>query len=147
MAIRIRSLIVKYVAISTVNLAILLSGIAIGVFVAPHLERTARANPTEQASTSPVPQTLPTVTTASQLGLKVTPIQPTMTAGTIGIYLVLAHHVQSDELVVNGFDLVKLHNAELQLLSRLIPPADIQKAVNDSKAGEIFTVASQPASK
>lgn len=63
-----------------------------------------------------------------------------MTAGTIGIYLILAHHIQSDQLVVNGYDLLKLQNAELTLLSRFVPASEIAKAVNDARVPEVYQV-------
>ena len=134
------SVLVKYAIVSAINLAILLVGIAIGVMLAPRIEKKASADDDHQAATQqrPVPPN-DTVT-----AVKTTAVQPSLTTGTVGIYLVLSHHIQSDELVVNGYDLLKLQNGELQLLSRFVPPAEIQKMVNDSKASELFTV-SQPA--
>jgi hypothetical protein len=55
-----------------------------------------------------------------------------MTTGTIGIYLILSHHLQTDELVVNGYDLLKLQNAELGLLSHFVPQAEIKAAVESA---------------
>jgi hypothetical protein len=124
------SAIVRYAVVSAINLAILLVGITLGVMLAPHIEKSADAAE-PQASQMP----------AAPAGQKLTPVRPSMTTGTIGIYLILAHHIQSDELVVNGYDLLKLQNSELQMLSRFVPAAEIQRAVEDAKTGEMYTVA------
>ena len=41
----LRSALVKYAVVSAINLAILLVGIAIGVLLAPHFEKTVSAHP------------------------------------------------------------------------------------------------------
>jgi len=66
-----------------------------------------------------------------------------MTGGSVGVYLVLAHHVQSDELVVNGYDLLKLQQGEINLLSRFVPAAEISNMVNSARATELYTVKAQ----
>ena len=108
--------------------------------LAPHIEESATAQSKEPAQQT---QAAAPSTTAGQ---KIITAQPSLTTGTVGIYLVLAHHIQSDELVVNGYDMLKLQNAELQMLSRLIPSNDIQKAVNDARASEVFTLPPQQTS-
>jgi len=134
--------IVKYTVASAINLAILIVGVVIGVMLAPRFTGTTNAQPISSNAQQP-----PTFTQTVNQGLpmpevqpKVTPVMPGMTTGTVGIFLILAHHVQSDELVVNGYDILKLQNAELQLLSRFVPQSEIAKAINDSKATELFTV-------
>jgi hypothetical protein len=134
---RLESLMNKMVT-SLLVLVALQTGIIIGLVGAPQIERRVRASTEPQnspSSNSPTP---------SQSEQKLTPVQPSMTTGTVAIYLILSHHVQADQLVVNGYDILKLQNAELQLLSRFIPPRDIQTAVDGAKSTENFTVATPP---
>ncbi len=135
------SAIVRYAVISAINLAILLVGIAIGVMLAPHIERTVNANPAAQAQTGAPSQPATTALTSGPQK-----VQANMTAGTVGFYLLLAHHVQSDELVVNGIDLLKLHQAEINMLGRFVPPQEISRAISESKVPEsaLYQVAPGP---
>jgi hypothetical protein len=131
------STIVKYALISAVNLAILLVGIALGVMLAPHMEKKASADDAKQGTVTPQkPATAAPSDTVT--AIKTTPVQPGLTTGTIGVYLLLSHQIQSDQLVVNGYDILKLQDAELKLLSRFVSPAEIQKVISDSKAQELF---------
>jgi hypothetical protein len=134
----------KYVAISTVNLLILLIGIVLGVMLAPHLE-------TKVSAAEPQLQTAPNPPATAQGGgpQKVTPM---VSAGTVGFFLLLSHHIQSDELVVNGLDLLKLHQAELNLLSRFVPASELQNAINGARVAQsdlyqVATPSSAPASQ
>jgi hypothetical protein len=136
------SAIVRYAVISAINLAIVLLGIALGVILAPHIEKPVGAqNPTPAATSHDLEgiQAVGPVTT-NAAGQKVTPIAPGMQVGTVGIYLILAHRVESDQLVVNGYDLLKLQNSQLSMLSRFVPASEIQKAVEDAKVPELYTV-------
>src|SRR4051794_30400232 len=104
--------IVRYTIASAINLAILTLGVVVGVFIAPHFTKTASANPISETQAASVQNQAPSpIPTPASSGPKITTVQPGMTTGTVGIYLILAHHVQSDELVVNGYDLLKLQNA------------------------------------
>lgn len=83
-----------------------------------------------------------------QLGIapaqpKITPVQPTVTAGTVGFYIILGHQIQADQLVVNGFDVMKLTQAEFDLLAKFVPPDQIQKAIADSRATTLYQVQPQ----
>ena len=136
---------------SLVNLVTLLIGITIGIMLAPHLEKQASAvsAPPAQVPPSSNPTGVPPPQPPGMFSAATAePIQPTMTVGSIGSYLVLAHHVQADELVVGQFNLLKLQNAELQLLARFVPPSDIQAAVNSAREDRVYQVAppSQPSS-
>jgi hypothetical protein len=112
----------RYALASFLNLLILGVGIAIGFMLAPHLEKPVQATVEPQAAVSqPTPQAAPTSGEP-----KITTVSPSLNTGTVGIYLVLAHHVQSDELVVNGYDILRLQNEELSLLSRFVPAVEIQ---------------------
>lgn len=132
----------KYAVVSAINLAILLVGLALGLLLAPHLEKAVHASVPNQA----LPQTAAPAPNAgdSVAILKTTPIQPTMSAGSAAIYLVLAHQIQSDQLVVNGIDLLKLHQEELNLLSKFVPAQEINNAVSRSKATEVFQSVNHP---
>lgn len=115
----------KYALVSAINLAILLVGIAIGIVLSPHLEKPVAAQ-APVATQTPAPPT-------SGATKKV---EPQMSAGTVGVYLFLAHHIQSDELVVNGIDLLKLHQGEVNLLQKFVPASDINKIITDAKVSE-----------
>jgi len=119
---------------SLINLLILITGIAIGVLIAPRFDHRV------EAAQSPIG-----VVPASDGSPKTTAVSPMISAGSAGFYLLLGHHIQSDELVVNGYDLLKLQNAELGLLSRFVPAPDIQKAIESSRTSEIYSVAAPPA--
>jgi hypothetical protein len=125
--------IVRYALISAINLAILIVGIAIGVVLSPHIEKTASA-----AQQFGPAQPTPALTAATPP--KINQVSTDLSAGKIGAYLLLAHHIQSDELVVNGIDLLKLHDAELHLLAGFLGNDAIQRAVNESRVEEIYQV-------
>jgi len=129
-----RSAIVRYAVISAINLAILLVGIAIGVTMAPRIEPSASAASGQQVGSA-------ATQTPSAGGVKLTPVQPGMQVGTVAAYLSLAHHIQSDELVVNGINLLQLHQEEINLLAKFVPQQEINNAIARSKATELYTVA------
>ena len=121
---------------SLVNLATLLIGITIGIILAPHLEKPAHAVSAEPQAPVPAPTSAATPGGPEQ-------ITPGMTVGSIGTYLLLSHHIQSDELVVNGIDLLKLHEGELDLISKLpgVNPGQVQGIVNNAKDTHLYQVA------
>jgi len=114
----------RYATTTFANLAVLLVGITIGVVLAPHIEKHAEAAGVQEQQATPVPPS----SGPEQ-------IQPTMTAGSVGAYLLLAHHVQSDELVVNGIDILKLEQGELNLLAKIpgVYPWQVQGIIDDAK--------------
>ena len=115
----------KYALASFANLLTLAIGITIGIMLAPHMEKPAKAGGASPESPSAAPS-LPA-------GLSdIERITPVMTTGSIGSYLILAHHTQSDELVVNGLDILKLQQGELNLLSKMpgIQPWDISSCIS-----------------
>jgi hypothetical protein len=127
----------KYALVSFANLLTLAVGMTIGVVLAPHFEKQVQAvsaDPQSSPSTS-------TTTTAAASGPE--QISPTMTAGSIGAYLLLAHHVQSDELVVNGVDILKLEQGEINLLSKVpgVYPWQIQSVISDAQNTHLYQVA------
>jgi hypothetical protein len=137
------SWIMRYALTSLANLLMLVVGITIGVLLAPHFERRVDAVSASQAA--PAPQATPPSATPSAAASGVEQVQPMMQAGTVGFYLLLAHHTQTDELVVNGLDILKLEQGELNLLSRLpgVYPGQIQGIVDDARSGtHLYQVAS-----
>jgi hypothetical protein len=146
------SVLMKYAVISCINLAILLVGIAIGVMLSPRIERAASASSVQQATPEQAPPPQAPAFTVDANGVKIIPAKPSLSAGTIAAFLLLSHHMQSDELVVNGLDLVKLHQEEINLLARFVSPQDIKNAVDRAKVTEQYQVNSgaapaTPASK
>ena len=123
----------KNALVSLVNLLTLLVGIAIGILLAPHIEKPASA--LSQAPSVPSDLSGQPVTDVEQ-------IQPSMTVGTLGAYRLLTHHIQSDELVVNGIDLLKLQEGELNLLARTlgVNPQDVQNVVNQARNTHLYQV-------
>lgn len=69
-------------------------------------------------------------------------ITPGVTTGTFGAGLILAHQIQSDGLVVNGYDLLKLHQNTLNYLATQIGAnqAALQAIIANSKAEKVYTV-------
>ena len=128
----------KYALASFANLLTLVIGITIGIMLAPHFERPAQAVSTES-------QAAPSATTAqAPPPSNIEQVSPTMTAGSIGSYLVLAHHVQSDELVVNGLDMMKLQQGELNLLSKIpgVYSWELSGIIKDARDTHLYQVAS-----
>jgi hypothetical protein len=102
------------------NLLTLLVGITIGVLIAPRFEKHAEAHAAYQSG--------PTDSGPEQ-------ISPVITAGSMGTNLLLVHHTQMDELVVNGIDMLKLEQGEINLLARIpgVLPGQVQSIVDDSR--------------
>ncbi len=122
----------RYAAVSFINLAILGAGIAIGVIVAPHFEVKVQARTVEQQPAVPAP--------SSANGPE--QMTPGLSTGSMGAYLFLAHHIQSDELVVNGIDMLKLQQGELDLLSAAgVNPVKIEHVINQARDTHLYQVA------
>jgi hypothetical protein len=129
----------KYALASAVNLVTLLVGIAIGTLAAPHFDRSANAAAIAQVKPTTTTIPAPSNFTGTVTGPKITPVTPMLSGGTAAFYLLLSHHIQADEMVVNGYDLLKLQQGELNLLARTVPAADIAEVVKNSAASEFFT--------
>ena len=67
---------------------------------------------------------------------------PAATVGSFGTNILLAHHIQSDELVVNGYDVMKMNQNILNYMSRQIGAngTDIQSIVINSRADKLYTI-------
>lgn len=108
----LRSTLVRYALISAINLVILLVGIAMGVLLAPHVE-TASAHPSgpPQATSA---QTSPPPSAADNPQYE--EITPGVTTGTMAVHTFLAHRIATDELMVNGYDVIALNEGIVNLL-------------------------------
>jgi len=110
------SAIVRYAVISAVNLAILLVGIAIGVMVAPHIEKTVSASPPQSAQQVASPtESHPTSATA-EVSVQYEEISPIFSAGSGAVDTFLAHRIATDQLMANGYDVMVLNEGIINLL-------------------------------
>ena len=130
---------------SLVNLVTLAIGIAIGLLLAPRVERSVMAGQGATATGSqPQVEVGKTIEFAGQ---RVTGVQPAISAGDALFYRLLSHRLQSDELVVNGYDLLALQQGELNILQRFATPKEISDLIAASKAKEMFVAGTAPQPK
>jgi hypothetical protein len=109
----VREAIVRYTAISAINLAILLAGIILGIMIAPRLEKSASAHG-PQVST---PQAAPNGSTPAPAQQdQFEEVSPGMIVGTFGTDTLLAHRIAADQVMINGYDLLALQEGVLNLL-------------------------------
>jgi len=102
---------VRYAVVSAINLAILLTGIAIGVILAPHIVRPVSAHPPQaQVGQPQAPPVSPTPETQYE------DVTPVATVGSMAIQTLLAHRIAADQIIVNGYDLAALDEGLLNLL-------------------------------
>lgn len=137
------SWIMKNALTSLVNLVTLMLGIAIGVLIAPYFEKRAQAYALQQRPQS-AQTTPPSLASSGQPAARPEQITPGMTMGSFASYLVLTHHLQTDELIVNGIDMLKLQEGELQLLSEIqgISQQRVQGIVNNAKDTRLYQAVS-----
>jgi len=120
-----RSAIVKYAAISTKNLAALLVGIFLGITFAPHLEHKVSAAPPQLptvSTQSPAPACVPSSTVEC--------VTPIMIISSAGIGTLLTNRIASDQVIVNGYDVLKLENNILNAMVK-------HKVITPQEAGDI----------
>jgi hypothetical protein len=105
------------------NLLTLLIGLSIG-FIAG-MSYQPRSKVLAQAVSPPAPN--------------IQDISPTMSVGSIGTNLLLAHEVDADQVVINGYDVMKLQQAVINYLATRpgAESADFQNIVNSSRATTI----------
>ena len=102
----------KYAIISAINLAILLVGIAIGVMLAPHIEKSASAyNAVGQGD-----QQSPQPAAASKSEDEYEEVTPMITAGSMATATLLAHRIAADQIMVNGYDVMAIDEGLINLL-------------------------------
>lgn len=112
---------------SVVNLLTLIVGLTLGFLVG-----TAHSTPVHAQATQ-----------------QIIPIQPQVIAPSLGTNLLLAHEIQTDSIVANGYDLLKMHQLTLNYLANQLGAntAAIQDIVNKSKADKLYTLKPPAASK
>lgn len=73
---------------------------------------------------------------------KIQEVQPAMTAGAVGFGVVMAGTVETDHLVVNGYDMVKLNEGLLNYLATrpLAERADLQRIIDNSKPDIFYRI-------
>jgi hypothetical protein len=129
----------RYAATSIANLLILLVGIGLGLMLAPRYDRRVEA--VAQQPNTPPKQTS-TLNGPEQ-------VQPGFQVGTGAAFLMLTHHLQSDELVVNGLDMLILQQGELNLLARIpgVTANDLQPVVSNAQHTHLYQVETPAAPK
>ncbi|MGD1090723.1 MAG: hypothetical protein ABSB35_01895 [Bryobacteraceae bacterium] len=130
-----------YLKISTINLVFLLIGLSIGVglmssgLVSVHAQTQTKENtPTRDGAATKVERASSTCDEAH-----FECVTPTMTVGVAGFNQVLAHQVATDQVIVSGIDLLRLHENTLNLIrskNPLISLQDIQRVVDDSRVAK-----------
>jgi hypothetical protein len=138
------SLIVRYAAISAINLAILLVGIVLGIILAPHIEQTAIASGSAQKTVSPdpgrvmAPQSPQSPSCVSSATVEC--VTPIMTVGSAGIGKLLSNQIATEQLSVNGYDILKLDTNLLAAMvaSHVITPAQAQALAEASRAEKLL---------
>jgi hypothetical protein len=108
------SAIVRYAVISAINLAILITGIVLGIMMAPHLETSASARE-PQAATPQTASANPTSSVPAQQD-QYEEVAPAILIGSIGTETLLAHRIAADQLMVNGYDVLAMQEGVLNLL-------------------------------
>jgi len=105
----------QYICASVINLAFLGMGMAIGF--------RHQSTPVYAATALPMP--------ASEYE-EITPI---MTVGSAGIGTLLANRVAADQVMINGYDVLKLDEGILQLIQRKTSAAnsELQSVVDSAK--------------
>jgi hypothetical protein len=81
---------------------------------------------------------------SAQVKPTVVPITPGITTGQFGAGLILAHEIQSDKIIANGYDLVKMNEKILNYLLVRAPfdKTALQSIVDDSRAETLYTIKS-----
>jgi hypothetical protein len=103
------------------TLMTLVVGIVIGLMLSPRLEHIVSAQ--KQAP-------VPTCTSTTDVEC----VSPIMTVGSAGIGTLLSNRISTDQLTVNGYDILKLQNNLLNTLqqTRTITPEQAQAIANNS---------------
>jgi hypothetical protein len=121
-----------YLKVSIINLAFLLVGVLIGATVVSFMFFTGTAHAqgppakmdTKAAAASPLCD-------SSRFEC----LSPDMTARVIGINQLLANQIAADQIMVQGIDLIKVHENTLNLLKLkgIASLAEIQKVIDDAR--------------
>lgn len=82
----------------------------------------------------------------AQTRSEIVPITPGVTTGSFGANLLLAHEIQSDSLVVNGYDLFKMDQNIINYLATRVD-ADrngLQQAISNAQPPKLYTIQTTP---
>ena len=103
-----------------INLVTLVVGIAIGLLLAPRMEHIVAAQQTQPS--------------ACMDSATVECITPIMTVGSAGIGKLVTNQISSDQLTVNGYDILKLQNNMLSAMVQhgILLPAQAQTIAEQS---------------
>jgi hypothetical protein len=106
---------------SAITLVTLIVGISIGLMLSPRLEHVVSAQ-------KPAPTPICTSTADIEC------VSPIMTVGSAGIGTLLSNRISTDQLTVNGYDILKLQNNLLNTLqqTRTITAEQAQAIARDS---------------
>jgi hypothetical protein len=74
-------------------------------------------------------------------------VTPNMTIGSIGTNLLMAHEVDTDQLVINGYDVMKLQQGVINYLANRLgaESADFQNIVNSARPSTLHRLKLQAA--
>jgi hypothetical protein len=112
---------------------LLCAGVVVGILVAPRIEHSVEAK-----QTAPITQTAP----QTDSGPRVIVLQSYSTSGAMGSNVLLAHHLQADIAIVNGYDIMKINQQIINYLASL-PVGDskaLSAIVQNSRADEIYEI-------
>lgn len=120
--------------------ALLSLGVIIGVLLAPRLEKSVRAQgPVSTTAQSPQ-EVVPSPPSRVEGSPRIETLQSYSTTGVMGSNILLAHNLQADIAVVNGYDLMKINQQILNYLATL--PVGDQRAlaaiVRNSRAEVLY---------
>ena|ERR1700693_2758929 len=131
-----------YLKVSIINLTFLLVGVLIGATVVSFMFFTGTAHaqgPPAKMDTGGKAAQVPALCDESRFEC----VTPLITAGVGGFNQLLAHQFATDQIMVQGIDLLKLHENTLNLIRSKNPAIslqDIQKVVDDSKVSKPLRV-------
>jgi len=108
------SAIVRYAVISAINLAILITGIMLGIMLAPHLEKSASASEPQATAPQAAPAN-PTTNVPVQQD-QYEEVSPGILIGSLGTDTLLARRVAADQVMINGYDVLAIQEGVLNLL-------------------------------
>lgn len=119
----------KYTLAAFFNAMTLAVGILLGFALSSRLDTTASAQQSHAASAAP--QTSSQACTSSAT---VECVAPIMTVGSAAIPTLLSSRIATDQLAVNGFDILKLENNILNsmIAHHVITTADAQQIIDNS---------------
>jgi hypothetical protein len=117
-----------YLKVSGINLAILLIGMALGVALTVF---TTSVNAQVQSSAPPTKLGATPTAVLSQFEY----VSPSISSGSAAFETLIAHRVASDQLMVNGYDLLKLVDSAFGVMigNHLLTAEQAQQLANGSK--------------